>query len=252
MTSPYFKDRQVVDRVGFKWFLDTKNLIDFAIVNHAGVWEPYSTEVVKRIARPGWVCADIGANLGYYTLLLSRLTSHVHAFEPMHEPRALLQRHLAMNGIANVTVHGLALGDAPCRGERREPYAFTMAEHARCAEQASEVETRTLDGMDLGRLDFLKIDVDGHDFAVLRGAAQTLRAYDPVILVEVGEATLRKVEGASVRDLMVWLYHAGSHGYDFFYEYDMTQCLSPEALQARIDLNKYTSNLLAMPRGMRP
>lgn len=99
----------------FKMVVDTT---DFGLAPHImldGYWEMWVTEVVARLVRPGMVVADIGANLGYFTLLMAELVGsagRVHAFEPNPRMAELLQRSLDINGLLGHTdLHQLALGD---------------------------------------------------------------------------------------------------------------------------------------------
>src|SRR5205823_7493131 len=89
---------------------------DFYIY-YFGVWESRQTRAVKRIVRPGDVCFDVGANIGWYTLLLSQLASpggQVHAFEPDARAYHQLEENARLNiGAINVRIHNIALGEAP-------------------------------------------------------------------------------------------------------------------------------------------
>ena len=85
---------------------------------HAGCFEPFQTELVVNEVRPGDVAIDLGAHIGYYTLLLARLvgpTGRVLAFEPDPDNFALLSRNVEMNGYANVELFNAAASDRPGR-----------------------------------------------------------------------------------------------------------------------------------------
>jgi FkbM family methyltransferase len=76
-------------------------------------WEPEMTEEFRRRVKPGMTLADIGANVGYYTILASRLvgpTGKVLAFEPDEDNLAYLRKNLAENGCGNVQVYPFAVG----------------------------------------------------------------------------------------------------------------------------------------------
>src|ERR1700730_2151268 len=75
-------------------------------------YEPWETRAIARLVKTGWVCADVGANVGYYTLLLSSLagdSGQVHAFEPSEATFAKLQRNVQLNNANNVRLHKIAL-----------------------------------------------------------------------------------------------------------------------------------------------
>ncbi len=152
--------------------LDPWDLIDSRIF-FFDVWEPGVTHFMRSTLRPGAVVADIGANIGYYTLLMSRAVGpqgHVFAVEPSPEIRARLEDALARNAITNVTVIPYGISD---RTERR---AFTLS---RANLGASKFGEPSEDGLELRRiadvipldmiqrLSFIKIDVEGMESAVM-------------------------------------------------------------------------------------
>ena len=159
-----------------------------------------------RNARPDWVVVDIGANVGLYSLLLSRLAprGHIHAFEPTKTAR-LLRENLAAAGAGNVSVHEVALGATS--GIREEPiYRIWGA-----PPETRRYQFITLDDFvneaRLTRLDCVKIDVDGFDLEVLRGARETLSRFDPWVVVELNHALATR--GQSVGEALAWLFGQG-------------------------------------------
>jgi FkbM family methyltransferase len=159
-----------------------------------------------RNARPDWMVADIGANVGLYSLLLSRLAprGHVHAFEPTETAR-LLRENLAATGAGNVSVHEVALGDRS--GMREESIHRIWG----APPETGRYRFITLDDFvneaSLTRLDCIKIDVDGFDLEVLKGARETLLRFDPWLVVELNHALATR--GQSVGEALAWLYGQG-------------------------------------------
>ena len=122
------------------------------------------------------VVVDIGANIGVLTAWFARRAHEVHAFEPA--PRAL--ELLRMNAPSNATIHPLALG------EESGLVRFTQAESldmSAISDSGIEVEIRTLDSYGLAP-DLIKIDVEGFEPQVLRGARQTIARHRPLIMFE--------------------------------------------------------------------
>jgi len=139
------------------------------------VWEPGVTALMEGSIAPGAVAIDIGANIGYYTLLMSRLVGpqgHVFAVEPSPEIRARLEAQLALNQVTNVTVIPYGISD---RAERR---AFHLSAANLGASRFGEptaqggLELRRLaeavPASWLARARFVKIDVEGMEAPVLR------------------------------------------------------------------------------------
>ena len=159
--------------------LEPWDLIDSRIY-FFGEWEPAISKYMREAIRPGAVVADIGANIGYYTLLMSRAVGpagRVYAAEPSPEIRARLEDSLARNAIANVTVIPFGISD---RSERR---SFELSEANLGASkfgQVSEdgIELRRLADVippeDFARLSFIKIDVEGMEAPVMRDISTEL------------------------------------------------------------------------------
>jgi len=137
------------------------------------------------------VALDIGANHGIYAYALSRLSPEVHCFEPLAECCRYIQDHHA----ANIIVHNTALADQAGELELHVPIIDGRAVYTRASLDRPEgpcearcVEVRTLDSYGLTDVGFIKIDVEGLEAAVLRGAQHTLEACHPTMLVEIDRA----------------------------------------------------------------
>jgi FkbM family methyltransferase len=149
---------------------------------------------VSLLAEPGMVALDIGANKGVYSYLLSRICRTVEAFEPNPKICELLRRCVP----ANVTVHEVALSNQSGMTEMLLPIHRT----GRFSNQGGTLQSKKVEGKEFGtwpveqrRLDdynftdvcFIKMDVEGFEFEVLEGAAQTLAREKPTLLIEIDE-----------------------------------------------------------------
>ena len=162
-------------------------------------FEPALIHLLERTARPDWVMLDVGANVGAVTLALARFTSPsgtVHAFEPGPPNLLRLRANLALNPAlaARVTVHAAGVGETP--GELRwQEEAGNPGNAMLGADGTHAVPVITLDDFaakqGLTRLDFIKVDVEGMELNVFRGAQQTLKKLRPVIYFE----TLSRFDG---------------------------------------------------------
>lgn len=97
--------------LGHMMFLDAQDILNLSI---NGIYEPLETEVVGREVSAGDVVVDIGAHIGYYTLMLARIVGpcgKVYAFEPDPENFTLLQRNVKENGYRNVVLLQKAVSD---------------------------------------------------------------------------------------------------------------------------------------------
>lgn len=180
-------------RDGRRYWLDASLYLDGEII-HYGEFEADSTALVRALVRPGDVVADVGANIGYYTVLLSKLvgpSGRIIAFEPTEIYRELNQRNLAENDSANVELLPYGLSDARTTLEVSIAGGSATLHWAEpdAPPERESIELRTLDEvaaeLDLQRLDFVKIDVDGHEPAFLEGAWETLDRLEPLVLLEI-------------------------------------------------------------------
>jgi FkbM family methyltransferase len=150
----------------------------------SGVWEPNLTAPFVRLLSPGDVCVDIGAHIGYYTLLASRLVGrdgHVYAFEPSPVNYRSLSANLARNGVANVTALQAAVGATSTRADLYEgPGTNTggatlspVLGGRRGNQPIVDVEVRpvadSIPEAEWPRIRVVKIDVEGYEVEVLRG-----------------------------------------------------------------------------------
>lgn len=155
----------------------------------AGTYESEVQDVLVRHLAPGQVAFDVGAHLGFFTLLLARLVGNQGAVvsvepDPFMGPR--LESNLKLNGASNVTVVRAAAGSVA--GERR----FTTGHGGGIGHLAEdgdlEVTGTTLDSLAdrFGAPNLIKVDVEGGELEVLRGASALLSAPNrPVLVVEV-------------------------------------------------------------------
>lgn len=122
---------------------------------------------------------DIGGHVGLWAFNLAHAFDRVEAFEPVADHRACFEKNLA--GLGNVKLHAVALG--------KEPGMVSM-----WSEQGSSGNTQvrgegdipmlTLDSLELQDVDLMKIDCEGFEENVLRGAAETLKKWKPTVIVE--------------------------------------------------------------------
>lgn len=170
--------------------------------------ETYESALIERTLRRGMVVVDVGANHGLFSLEAAHLVGLegvVHAFEPTPSTRSLLERNLAANGLGRVRVFPTALGDAPgtarLRVHREMSGLNTLAadditwnHRTLRADEVVEVPVTTLDAHaeaeGIGTIDFLKIDVEGFELRVIRGARGLLEARRVGrIMLEIGDVT---------------------------------------------------------------
>ena len=149
--------------------------------------------LVPLLADPARIAIDAGANRGVWTEVLRRQARRVCAFEPNPKMYAELRRCAR----PEVATYPFALSDRAGtaellvpqndRGFSNQGASLSAARigGGRCGRV--QVQTRRLDDLDLGAVGFIKIDVEGHELAVLDGARETLRRDRPTLVVEIEE-----------------------------------------------------------------
>jgi len=208
--------------------------------------------LVERLLQPGMNVLDIGAHRGFYTLLASRKVGaggQVLAFEPSPREREKLLRHLRLNRCRNVQVEACALGS--CGGEMdlfvvdgsetgcnslRPPNTLQPTERVR-------VLVLTLDGClertNMQRVDFVKLDVEGGELEVLKGAMGLLeRRPRPLFLCEVQEIRTQPW-GYAAREIIEFLR---AHAYRWF-----APEIGGQLLPVPVDQVEFDGNFVAVP-----
>jgi FkbM family methyltransferase len=164
---------------------------DFRVARLTGRVEPELVHL-SRISHGGRTALDVGANQGLYSYALAAGFRRVVAFEPNSAVAGDLRR----SAVRNVEVHNVALSACTGRRELYVPQVSGVEQHGWASFDrfnlpdatdvcALEVPVRTLDSYDLDGLDFVKIDVEGHELEVLAGAFETLQRNRPITLIEV-------------------------------------------------------------------
>ena len=190
-------------------------------IREEGIWEPYETSLVLDILRPGSVFVDVGANIGYFSIIAASVVGsegQVLAFEPERENCRLLRESAVLNGFADV-IHleeaGLANTEAQGRLYLNEDNLGDHQIYSDDEEERGSIPIQLLNGSEylssrLSRLDLLKVDTQGSEFDVMSGLMPFLAELtDPVrIIIELTPLSLRKA-GASGRHLITLLARLG-------------------------------------------
>jgi FkbM family methyltransferase len=184
---------------GIRMVVDTSDVHGRTLVT-SGIWEPQTTAAFRSLLADGDVCVDVGANVGYYTLLASTLVGprgHVYALEPAPDTFATLRANLALNVVSNVTALAVAAGPEEGRAPLFRPPSGNLGRSSlrRPSDVPSRpdraaVEVRPLSAViadsHLRRLRLVKIDVEGFEVEVLRGLEPVFeRGLRPAVLVEI-------------------------------------------------------------------
>lgn len=174
-------------------------------------------DLIIGLVPPGRNAVDVGANRGMYTYWMGKRAFRVDAFEP----QPAFARYIRSAQLRNVRVHETALSDhaglarllvpeddglARIASWEGSDSVSAAAEAQLGATRELEVQTRTLDSFNLSDVGFLKIDVEGHELAVLTGAHDTITENRPVVFVE---SEARHALGAPANVIALMLHRYG-------------------------------------------
>jgi FkbM family methyltransferase len=172
-----------------------------------GEYEPADSSFMVSQMRPSDICLDVGANVGFYTVLLAKkaVAGQVHAFEPVPLNYHILATNVLANNLQNVVTNQCAVGDAEGKADFSisQDSAFSSlidtGRHPRLVE--TRVPVLTLDSYcekrELPRVDVMKVDVEGAESKVVRGAIRLLK--DPlrrprIVMLELYDPMLQKYQ----------------------------------------------------------
>ena len=180
-----FKSNQTIIE-GHKIFLDKEDCMQLSIRQS---YDPVETELVKKEIKEGSTVIDIGANMGYYTLLFAKLVGKkgkVYSFEPEPNNFALLKKNISINNYHNVNIQQKAVSNT---NEKINLYqlnkttGYTIAPY-RFGDKKIQVKSIRLDDNINEKIDFVKIDVEGAEHHVLSGMKNILRNQKIKLLLE--------------------------------------------------------------------
>jgi len=211
--------------------------------------EPISTELISNLLQPGMICLDIGANIGYYVLLESKIIGKegkIYAIEPSPENYNCLKRSLELENIQNVDAYNFAAGNNDGRirffvNERSNGCKVLQEGQEPPPNKPGKIIQVPLKKIDkfveeknLEKIDFLRMDVEGFELQIFEGMQKTLRKFKPTIQLEVH----KKHMGMDKTKLFLELLK--NHGYQakFYHPRD----LDVPFIGTKNDVKKYSLN----------
>ena len=208
------------NKMGNLYWLDKSRYIDKCIID-TGVFEEDSTNAVIKLLKDGDVALDIGANIGYYSIMMAKIVRNgkVICFEPTKKYFKILSKNVNANKLTNVQVYNFALSN------RIGKFNIFVGSDSATMHPINKVEnrnketinTQTLDSFvsnnNIKDINFIKIDIDGHEPLFFEGAEKTLNTYKPIIIMEISHQHFRKA-GYLAWDFYKYLKDNGYHIYD--------------------------------------
>ncbi|UCC52485.1 MAG: FkbM family methyltransferase [Anaerolineaceae bacterium] len=191
-----------------------------------GLYDQPEVQLMRHLLRPGHTFFDVGAHIGYYSLVASQLvghSGHVHAFEPLQQNLARLEDVVAANQISNITANQFAIGSAigsitlySGPPDLANSGQSSVNPHSRLPFEAT-VSMITLDeyvsSRNIAQVSLVKLDIEGYEYEAFLGMNSLLREEGaPHLIFEVNEFLLNKLK----LDSTILTEHLSDLGYSIF------------------------------------
>lgn len=226
----HLKNSAVADVQGHKMFLDSKDSLG---LSGLGIYEPFETELFRKEIKKGDVVLDIGANIGYYTLIAAKLVGEngqVYAFEPDPDNFALLEKNVEINGYKNVVLVQKAVSNKTgkiklylCEDNKGDHRIYNSHD----GRQSIEIEAIRLDDYFKdynGKIDFIKIDIQGAEEGAIQGMLNLLEKNKTVkIVTEFWPIGLRRF-GIEPEEYLKLLW---KHGFKLYHVNEQEKKIEP-------------------------
>jgi len=254
---------RVVQLPHFRICVDTHDTQISEIIERNKAWEVHVTQALHALLKPGMTFLDIGANIGYHTMTGAHLVGpggRVHAIEMAPPNCRLIKESVAVNGYRHVVLHETAVsfedgavrycntpGTTNCSvfsDKFRDKYGEN---HFGYVPQEVIVPMTTVDKLiPNGRIDIVKIDVEGYELNVFRGMTRILQTSQPTILLEFFPSLLQEIGATEPSELLDFLRGQ---------RYELRELIDPSGkaltnaeIMARVASEPLT-DLIASPRG---
>lgn len=239
--------------LGHRMLLDRRDSLELSL---RGIYEPLETRLAEELVPPGGCVVDIGANIGYYTLLCARRAGpagQIYAFEPEPENFSLLQQNVRRNSYSNVQMENTAVSDATGsltlfisrenHGDHRV-YACESEARDRVSIRAVRLDDYFADDPPL--IDLVKMDIQGAEGRALDGMKTLLQCRPPrAILTEFWPLGMRRA-GTNASDMLRSLEASGYRLVHLDERRGKAVAISAAELLDRFtEVNGHQTNLLA-------
>lgn len=130
---------------------------------------------------------DIGGHIGTMSIPFSKIYDHVYTFEPVDTNYNFLSENIRINNIDNISSFNMAISDSEFKIKMVRHDDHNTGCYQMVNDNNGQITCKTLDSFKLNDVDFIKIDVQGGEIKVLKGAMNTIRKYKPFLMIEADE-----------------------------------------------------------------
>jgi FkbM family methyltransferase len=214
-------DLMPLDLASFRLFIDRADVAVSAQIMATRDYETHLSEFFRRVVKPGMTAIDIGANIGFFTMLFASLVGNsgqVLAFEPSSENCRMLLLNIEANNFRQVKLFPLALS------EEMAALYFTPAlgsngiilpdrKETLLDPNCVVVPSMRLDAIESGQVHVIKADIEGGEYRALRGSEAIIRRCCPIVTVELSLDMLSRVSGINGAEFLKWMQGFGYRAY---------------------------------------
>lgn len=201
----------LVELKNFKLYVDVNDSQIGGLIARRKTWEPHVTKALQSVLAPGQVFLDVGANVGYFTMMAAAIVGpqgKVLAVEPFEHNYRLLQKSMEENGFDNIELFKCAAMDQSqsvtfSLGSRYNSGSFHLGDEGRDYCGTYEVPAHPVDEL-VGerKVDVVKIDVEGAESFAFSGMQKTIERGRPIIVMEYSQEGLAQVSGVDGEELL--------------------------------------------------
>ncbi len=178
-------------------------------------FEPKMVKLFQTLIKADDLVIDVGANIGCTSILFGELADRVISFEPSPTTFNLLQRNVKQSGLVNIKLHNFALGSSRSMSEityassNRSGGFISNKTNISTGHITEKIEIEKLDEiiniLNISKIDFIKIDVEGFEKEVIEGAKNTINKFKPIIVLELNHWCLNAFQRITIPDFFDYL-----------------------------------------------
>ena len=191
-------------------YLDDK---DSMFLARDGIFHPIETKLIKNMVKSNHTVLDIGAHIGYFTIIMAKQAKQVYAFEPEQRNFHTLQKNVNLNELSNVKLYNRAVAEHNSKTKLHLCHTSSgmhrLYPSMWCKEGTIEVETISINEI-IKDADFIKMDIEGAELGALKGMKKLLEKNGPSIIMEFHPPSIEEY-GAKPRAIYDFMK---SLGYD--------------------------------------
>ena len=208
-----FRPMTRVQADGFAIFVDENDHAVSSTIIATRMYEPHVTKALRSALKPDSVFLDVGCSIGWFVLLAAALSPRgkVIGIEPNHNNLQVLYRSIAANGFENIVVFPYAATDISTLLQLGFDAAYGFVHGIDDASEDSLVQGKSVDELVAGegRIDVVKIDIEGHEPVALRGMQKTVARHRPLLLTEFHPKLIRDHAGCDPVEYLEALFDLG-------------------------------------------